>query len=134
MISFSQRLFNFSKDALIVVLGWPAGLKCIIHLWRTHFVAEFKLHWPNNFTGNQLFLSKMFCLLWALLFKFRQNPIHLLLSICNFDFINLLFKSWGTKLNNCNQNKAVSETYNEVCKDVGIRTCFFIYKSESTIY
>ena len=42
----------------------------------------------RSFTGSQV--SNSFCLTWALLFKFRQNRMHLFWSICNFEF-NLLF-------------------------------------------
>ena len=41
---------------------------------------------------SQLIFWNSFCPIRALLFKFRQDRMHLFWSICNFDF-NLLFKS-----------------------------------------
>ena len=45
----------------------------------------------RSFTGSQLICSNYFCSISALLFNFKQNPMHLFWSICNFDF-NLLSK------------------------------------------
>ena len=50
MISLLQNGFNFSKVALVVVLGWPACLNIyIIHMCILDFcTAKFKWHWANN--------------------------------------------------------------------------------------
>ena len=45
----------------------------------------------RSLTGSQLIFSNSFYPICALLFKFRQNRMHLFWSSCNFDF-NLLFK------------------------------------------
>ena len=45
----------------------------------------------RSFTGNHLVFLNSFFPICALLFKSRQNRMHLFWSICDFEF-NLLFK------------------------------------------
>ena len=80
----------------------------------------------RSLTGSQLICLNSFCPICALLFKFRQNRMPLFWSICNFGF-NLCL-SWGTKLNKCNQNEAVSESYKAIYEEAETRTCFFYIK------
>ena len=81
MSSLLQNGFNFSKVALVVVLGWPACLNIyIIHMCILDFcTAKFKWHWANNIE----------------LIMFRQNCMHLFWStvfpILNYNQIELLY-------------------------------------------
>ena len=79
----------------------------------------------RSLTGSQLICSNSFCPICALLFKFRQNRMHLFWSICKFDF-NLLLRLG--KLNKHNQNGAVLESYKAIYEEAEERTCFFYLK------
>ena len=125
--------FNFSKDVLVVLLVWPAGLTHRVPVLPSYRPQSVDLCTANQLTGfcmratlalNRLNTSLIYgglvllqnlnnieliiCLKWlfmgshliclnsfcpicTLLFKFRQNCMHLFWSICNCDF-NLLFK------------------------------------------
>ena len=87
--------FNSIKDALVVVLGWPAGLNTSFIYGRLVLLQnlndiELIICLKQSFTGSQLIFWNSFCPICALLFKFRQNRMRLFWIICNFDF-NLLF-------------------------------------------
>ena len=84
-----------------------------------------------SFTGSQFICLDSFCPICALLFKSRQNCMHLFWAICNFDF-NLL--SWGTKLNKHNQIKAVLESCKAIYEEAETRTSFFLYKNLSLLF
>ena len=123
-LDFRKGQLNFSKDALVVILGWLADLNTFqgLVLFKHSNDIELinSLKWL--FTGSQLIFLNSSCPLWALFFKLRLNSICLIWRICNFDF-NLLFKLGF---------QVVLESYKTVCKETEARTCFFIQKSKST--
>ena len=79
-----------------------------------------------SLSGSQLICLNSLCPICTQLFKFRQNRMHLFWSICNLTLIFCL--SWDTKLNKCNQNRVVSESYKAIYEEVETRTCFFNIK------
>ena len=75
-----KALFNSSKDTLVVVFDWPAGLNTSFLYGRFVLLQNLKdieliICLQQWFTGNQLICSNSFCPIRALLFKFRQSNI-----------------------------------------------------------
>ena len=122
-LDFCKWQLNFSKDSLVVILGWLADLNTFQGLLLFKHSNDIELINCSKwlFTGSQLIFLHSSCSFWSLFFTLRPNSICLFWRICNFDF-NLLFKLGF---------QVVLESYKTVCKEAEARTCFFIQKSKS---
>ena len=127
---------NFSKDDLVVGLGWPAGLNTsfiyigLVLLQNLNDI-ELIIYSKQSFTGSQSFFSNSICPIWALLFKFKHNCMYLFWSICNFKFSILLklgyqaeqvYSKWG----------CIRELKSNLQDRVETRTCF-LYRNLSLL-
>ena len=93
VISFSQ--ISLKKDAVVLVMGWPASSKTSfiyagLLLLKNLKVVELMHCSKRSFMGSQLIFSNSVKPMWSLLFKFKQKRIHLFCSVCSF-FFRLLF-------------------------------------------
>ena len=74
---------NLNKEVLVAVVFWPAGLNTSLIYKGLKLLKYVKvieiIHFLNrSFMGSQFIFSNLVKHIWALLFKFRQKWMHLL--------------------------------------------------------
>ena len=80
---FHDDWVNLNKEVLVAVVFWPAGLNTSLIYKGLKLLKYVKvieiIHFLNrSFMGSQFIFSNLVKHIWALLFKFRQKWMHLL--------------------------------------------------------
>ena len=94
---FFPKVDLTSSKMLYSGTGLTSWFKYIIYTWRTHIIAKFKWHWPNNLFEMVIYRQQfnLFPFISSYMNPYYSNSdkshMHLSWSVSNFDF-NLLFK------------------------------------------